>query len=143
MIFTPKQIAFEIIRGDSYTLPVTINKGTQLDFERYTLSETDKLYVGIVEPNQSFENAIIKKVLTKNSEKTDDGDVIFKLTPQDTEYLMTGKYYITIKLKQLDEVTTILPAKEFWITGTNPLTTRVTAEDIDDNVISSDEGVIM
>ena len=143
MIFTPKQIAFEIIRGDSYTLPVIINKGTQLDFERYTLSETDKLYVGIVEPNQSFENAIIKKVLTKNSEKTDDGDVIFKLTPQDTEYLMTGKYYITIKLKQLDEVTTILPAKEFWITGTNPLTTRVTAEDIDDNVISSDEGVIL
>lgn len=142
MIFTSNSIAFEMIRGDSYTLPITINKGTQLDFEHYALSGHDRLYVGIMEPNQAFEDAIIRKVLTEDSTMNENGDVLFQLEPQDTEYLMTGKYYISIKLKQFDTVTTILPPKEFWITGSNPPTNRVITEDVDENIIILDGGVI-
>lgn len=142
MIFTPNLIAFSMTRGDSYTLPIVINKGTQLDFERYTLGSQDRLYVGIMQPNESFENAIIKKVYTEDSNKDENGDTLLELAPEDTQYLMTGKYYITVKLKQFDKVTTILPMKEFWITGTNPPQKEMTNTQPEDNTIIWDGGEI-
>ena len=113
----------KINRGDSYELPLIINANTKLDFEQYQLRQFDKIYIGIIEPNQSFENAIIRKVLTISSPTTEEGYPIFSLEPEDTEYLLTGKYYIEIKLVQKengkDKVTTILPLKELYIDGTN------------------------
>lgn len=110
-------------RGDSYTLPIIINEGTKLCFKQYQLRQFDKIYVGIMEPNQSFENALIRKVLTITSPVNKYGHPLFKLSPKDTEYVLTGKYYIEIKLVQTDSeqqtVTTILPLKEFFIEGTN------------------------
>lgn len=145
MIFTPKQIAFEMIRGDSYILPITINKGTQLDFERHTLREDERLYVGIMEPNQPFEDAIIRKVLTINTAMNEDGDVLLQLEPKDTEHLMTGKYYIMIKLKRDTDVITILPMKEFWITGTDPIQKQTDDSNVDiiEHIIILDGGEIV
>lgn len=110
-------------RGDSYTLPIVINEGTKLCFKQYQLRQFDKIYVGIMEYGQSFENAIIRKVLSITSPTNKYGHPLLKLVPRDTEYLITGKYFIEIKLvqKENDEdiVTTILPMKEFFINGTN------------------------
>lgn len=110
-------------RGDSYTLPIIINEGTKLCFKQYQLRQFDKIYVGIMEPNQSFENALIRKVLSITSPTNKYGHPLFQLSPQDTEYVLTGKYFIEIKLVQTSgeqqTVTTILPLREFFINGTN------------------------
>ena len=110
-------------RGDSYTLPLVINEGTKLCFKQYQLRQFDKIYVGIMEYNQSFENALIRKVITISSPTDKYGHPLFTLTPEDTEYILVGKYYIEIKLVQKDNdnniVTTILPLREFFINGTN------------------------
>lgn len=110
-------------RGDSYTLPIIINEGTKLCFKQYQLRQFDKIYVGIMEPNQSFENALIRKVLSITSPTNKYGHPVFQLNPQDTEYILTGKYFIEIKLVQTSgeqqTVTTILPLREFFINGTN------------------------
>ena len=110
-------------RGDSYSIPLTINEGTKLDFQQYQLRQFDKIYIGIMEPNQSFENAIIRKVITILSPTDEYGRPLFQLEPIDTEYLLTGKYFIEIKIVQKqnnkDIVTTLLPLREFFINGTN------------------------
>ena len=110
-------------RGDSYSIPLTINEGTKLDFQQYQLRQFDKIYIGIMEPNQSFENAIIRKVITILSPTDEYGRPLFQLEQIDTEYLLTGKYFIEIKIVQKqnnkDIVTTLLPLREFFINGTN------------------------
>ena len=122
---------FTLSRGDTFTFPVVINQGTRLDPEEYQLQPGDQIYVAIMEPNQSFEDAIIKKLINKDSLKNEHGNPLLKLTSEDTEFLRTGKYFITIKLKQYDNtVTTILPMKEFWIVGTTK--TQVTSQKYED-----------
>jgi hypothetical protein len=118
MYFAPELNDLCMNRGDSYSLPITINQGDAIDFSLYRLKEDDVIYVGITEPGQSFEDAIIRKVITYDD--TDNGIGVLNLNPGDTEYVMTGKYYIEMKLKQMNKITTILTPKQFWITGTNP-----------------------
>jgi len=109
-----------ISRGDTFKFPIIINQSpTKLEFDKYELSENDIIYGAVLEPNQAFENALIRKVITNASEKDEYNNPLFILNSDDTEYLLTGKYYITFKLKHNDEITTILPMKEFWITGTS------------------------
>lgn len=117
MIYIPDTISFNMIRGDTFELPIIINKGTQLDFEPYYLQDDEKLYIGITQPNESFENAIIRKVLTNDDLTDDDGNIVLILKPEDTMYLMPGKYYITIKLYKNNNIRTILNQKLFFITG--------------------------
>ena len=143
MIFTPKEIEFNLSRGDSFSLPIVLNQGTQLVFKPYTLTENDTIYVGIMEPQQSFEDAIIRKKLSMNDECDEDGNVILKLNPQDTENLMTGLYYLTIKLKQGVDVTTVLSMKKFYITGTNPNPENINNEDNIIDTIILDGGEIV
>lgn len=107
-------------RGDSFSSVLTINCGSDICPQRYTLKSNDTLYFAVMECNQRFEDAIIKKVYTKNDETTEDGDTIITLSPSDTEFLLPDKYFYTIKLKtDLGEgkydVQTIIPEKEFFI----------------------------
>ena len=110
-------------RGDSYEIPLVINEGTKLCFKQYQLRQFDKIYVGIMENNQSFENAIIRKVISITSPVDSYGHPLLQILPEDTEYLLTGKYFIEIKILQVDgntkKITTLLPLKEFFIMGTN------------------------
>ena len=118
-----EQNYFIMNRGDSFEFPIVINSGTDLCFEKYNLTNSDKIYVGIMEPHQSFENALIRKVITCESETDGKGNPLLILTPEDTENVLTGKYFIMIKLAYKDcdinKVKTILPMKEFFIEGTN------------------------
>lgn len=111
-----------ITRGDSFEATVFINQGTLLVPVRYELTGTDNLFLGIMEPNQLFENAIVRKVFTSESKKTEDGDVVISLEPYETEHLHPGTYYYSIKLQQFDDeddskeyVTTIVPKTLLYI----------------------------
>ena len=111
---------FMLSRGDTFRFPITINCGTKLEPEIYELKQNDTLYIAILEPGQSFENAIIRQTLTMKNADEETGSITFILKSSDTEYMLTGKYFITIKLEQEDgTVTTVLPMKEFWLTGTS------------------------
>lgn len=109
-----------LTRGDSFSVPLFLNKGTGLKPLRYVLKEGDEVFLAIMEPNQQFENAILKKVYnTDNLNK--NGDVVIELEPEDTECLIPGKYFYQIKAKFIREggkkpaVNTVVPKTEFWI----------------------------
>lgn len=113
-----------ISRGDSFETPLFINQGTEIEPIRYELTEDDTLYFAVMEPNQKFEDAILKKVYDMNSEKNEEGDTLIQFDPTDTEYLLPGKYYYTIKLRtHIGEgeaendykVQTIIPQKGFYV----------------------------
>ena len=89
-------------RGDTFTQIIFINDGDVLHPIRHELSDDEKLYIGIREPNVLFEDSIIRKVYTSESDKTDEGDIIFTLKPTDTEFLHTGTYYLCAKLVKKD-----------------------------------------
>ena len=83
-------------RGDSYDFDVTINDESSID-GRYHLRESDVLYLGIMDPGQPFEEALIKKRLTAN-ETDPSGNITLALVPEDTLELLPGKYFYSVKL---------------------------------------------
>lgn len=113
-----------IMRGDSFTTPIYINIGTKIAPKYYKLSNTDRLYFGLMEPNQAFEDAVLKKVFDFTSPQDSDGNTLLILKPTDTEKLLVGKYYYMIKLRSIDAfgqemVKTIVPPTLFWLEGNN------------------------
>lgn len=100
-----KEGIIQLVRGDTLSLVLFINQGNELVPMRYRLTENDTVYFALMEIGQTFENAIMKKVFNSESPTTDDGDLIITLLPQDTENLLAGQYYYTIKLRQYEEST--------------------------------------
>ena len=110
----------KLSRGDSLSMGLFINKGTALCPIRYDLSGNDTVYFAVMEENQRFEDAIIKKVYNSESLKTSEGDLLIKLKPQDTEDLLSGMYRYTIKLKREIsqdnfDVVTLVPEHQLYI----------------------------
>ena len=115
-----------IMRGDSFTFFQGINLGTKALPEYYSLQEGDSLYFGVMEPNRSFEDAIIRKSYSYLSDQDDEGFIQIDINPEDTEFLETGKYYYMIKLRRKVSdtkysVKTIVNPTLFWIEGNNPI----------------------
>lgn len=111
-------------RGDSFSLPLIINGGTSLNPTNYNVNEKTFVYLGIMEPNEPFENALIKKKATSQDVVIENGQpvIVFKFKPQDTQCVLPGKYYYQIKLQQFlsDDpedytVDTIIDKTLFWI----------------------------
>ena len=108
-------------RGDSFEIPILINFGTNLEPLLYKVTPNDILYMGIMEPNQPFEAALIRKKCT--IEDVDgSGNVVFKFRPQDTQCVLPGKYYYQVKLQRFNSntpddytVDTVIPKKQFFI----------------------------
>lgn len=90
-------------RGDSFELPITLNVGDSIEVIPYELKDTDVLYLGIMEPNQPFETAIVRKKLTKADINRHTG-LVFRFWPEDTVCLYPGKYYYQIKIKTIDPI---------------------------------------
>ncbi len=112
----------QLIRGDTLSVALFINSGTPIAPERYILKETDTVYLAVMEENQKFEDAILKKVYSYQDyldNQTEDGDLIITLQSEDTEYLEDGKYHYTVKLHStsydVDKVITLIPDKKFFI----------------------------
>ena len=98
MLEITKNGIIRVNRGDNFELPIIINIGTQLLPIDYKFSENDILYLGIMEPNQLFEEAILKKKLT-HADVDSEGNMIAKFEPNDTVCLIPGLYYYQIKAK--------------------------------------------
>ena len=106
---------YEIHRGDNFSVPIIINLGDKFRFKQYILRPKDKVYVSIAEPNQPWECSLIRKTLTRKDFDSHK-NAVFKLEPQDTEFVMPGRYYIEIKIQLSNgKVHTILPKKQFWV----------------------------
>lgn len=90
----------DLNRGDNATFTLHINQGSNLNPLQYKLKKEDTIYFAIEEPNQPFENAIVKKVINlKNNLLDKNGNITFEITPNDTVLLMPGLYYYEIKAK--------------------------------------------
>ena len=59
-------------RGDTFYVPYFINSNTDLNPIRYALKDGDKLYFALMEPNQPFEQAILKQVYDFKLETIED-----------------------------------------------------------------------
>ena len=102
-----------IFRGDSKTLTYTIYSEDNFCKNLYELVEGDELYFALLEPNQCWEEAILKKELTVTPGSSNI-EVQFK--PNDTMCLMPGLYYYQIKLRLSNgEVHTLNPRTSLWI----------------------------
>lgn len=107
-----------LTRGDSFTVPLFINRGTVFHPVRYYIADNPNaaVYLGVMEPNQPFERATIRKKYTSTSPVNENGDLIVEFTPNDTQYLFPGKYYYEVKVKLSDgNIDTIIPETEFFI----------------------------
>lgn len=91
-------------RGDNVSFTIHINQGESIDPFQYKLKSQDNLYFAIEEPNQPFEQAIVKKVINTDNNLVDiDGNITFNLESKDTQCLMPGLYYYEIKAKLFKE----------------------------------------
>lgn len=101
----------ELNRGDTVTFPIYINIGTRLCpviYEMRGCDEpdhgeepyTDNLYFAIMEPNQRWEDAIVKKTFDYKDFDHEHLCAIVHLYPEDTEYLNPGTYYYQVKLRR-------------------------------------------
>ena len=118
-----------ITRGDSAETSLYINIGTELKPMPEKLGDNDQVYLGIMEPNQLFEDAIIKKVYTYKDHKDEDDPEALTISfdCEDTENLLPGVYYYSIKLYRRgnndpkkgpitkDRIDTIVPKRKFII----------------------------
>ena len=87
-------------RGDTWTLPLFINQGTELEPVRFYIKDHPgtKVFLGAMEPNQSFEYAIVRKMYTSESAVNEEGDLIVGFDTNDTLYLHPGMYYYQVKV---------------------------------------------
>lgn len=109
----------ELVRGDTFNMPLPLNCGSREYFQPYALGTSDYLFIGIMRPGQPFEEAVVRCKLDCHSPRDAFGNSIFRLTHEDTKNLEPGKYYITIKFVNNDDVITLVDQKLFFITGSN------------------------
>lgn len=108
-------------RGDSFSLPMMLNYGTTLEPLKYQLSHKSIVYFAVMEPNQPFETALIRKKYTSD-DVDKDGNVVIRFRPQDTQCILPGKYYYQVKLQRFNsdnpedyEVDTVVDKTLFYI----------------------------
>lgn len=87
-------------RGDSYEFSVNLTDDFGQD---YVMQGRDTLYMGIMDPHQPFEDALVKKKFVTDNRLNSDGQVFDNIVniaifPEDTLDLIPGKYYYAIKL---------------------------------------------
>ena len=124
-----KNNVFTMNRGDTAFMEFKLN------FELPEDVTLDKLYLGITEPHQYFEDALIKKTFTLDSTdntlpyleltENEDGTTSFsiQINPDDTVDIMPGIYYYEVKAsgvidkneEQTDFVTTLVQKTKFII----------------------------
>lgn len=110
-------------RGDSFELPLKITE--KLNNKIHLLSANEVVYFALLYPNQCFEDAILIKGFTTEDQNVDTGEIIIKLSPNDTRGLIPGIYYYTVKFQkggtletisdfdEPDEVRTIIERTKF------------------------------
>lgn len=88
-------------RGDSFKIPLLLNLGTSLEPIRYSVNNTTFVYFAVMEPNQPFENALIRKKYTA-ADVDENGNIMIRFKPQDTQCVLPGKYYYQVKVQTVN-----------------------------------------
>lgn len=112
-----------LTRGDTESITFKTNTGSGVEPKYYEMTEDDKLYFALMEPNQKFEDAILKKVIDYNTYSLSGKEYIIKFNTADTEHLLPGTYYYQIKLyiendpenEGNESLYTIVPKTKFFI----------------------------
>lgn len=117
-----KNNVFTMNRGDTAIMNFNVN----VELPENVI--VDKLYLGITEPNQYFEDALIKKTFEINKDitiTTEDNIWSFsiQIDPEDTVDIIPGTYYYEVKAsgvidqdeEQSDFATTIVQKTKFII----------------------------
>lgn len=94
----------------------------------YHLQVGDKVYFGLMRPNDSFEKSVIVKYIEKTDILEDSeldyngiyedelGNLHIRLDRRDTELLYPGDYYYTVKVEKADEtVETVVYKNKFLL----------------------------
>ena len=104
-----------IHRGDTFQAPILINIGTKINPEFYALDDRDVVYISICEPNQLFEDGLIRRIVTQ--EQFDfERHAWLNLSSEDTSNVKAGVYYYEIRIKLVDDtVAVIVPRKKFIV----------------------------
>ena len=120
-IIDPTTQSISASRGDSYSFEISIYSGDMMNPSNYAFQDDDILYMAVQEPNQVFEDAILKKKFTKDN-LIDESTIKVSFAPEDTMYLLPGLYYYQFKLVRAEKddegnnlVDTIIPLTEFYI----------------------------
>ena len=96
-----KNMAKNIIkmnRGDTYEFNLTIDdEGSENG--KYILQGNDTVYFGLMEPNSVFEQSLVRKSTNDCIKFDKDGNFFITIEPEDTEHLLPGVYYYSIKLE--------------------------------------------
>lgn len=109
MLFINTRPELHIHRGDTFSIDCIIYSGNNLNRELYNLNDGDEIYFALLEPNQCWENAILKK-------NSIDADSKIKFDPKDTMCLIPGLYYYQVKLRNKDgEVYTLCNRSKLYI----------------------------
>lgn len=102
-------------RGDTFQVPMRINTGSKLDPIWYEVQPGDTIYFSVCEPNQLFEEALIRKMVTSANQDIDKNIYIY-LDPTDTQNVVPGTYYMEAKIKLTNgKIATIVPRRKFFI----------------------------
>ena len=96
MYSSKKNNVVSITKGDYSVIPVELVISTYPEYYTLKLEESDRVYFGLMAPNKSFDEAIIKKEFTV-ADVTPDGYINVKILPEDTLNLEPGVYYYSVK----------------------------------------------
>ena len=109
-------------RGDTWESSIFCNLGNKINPIKYSLTNNDTLYFGVMQANTPFDNSLICKKLTKNDEVSGlEGHYKISFNHEDTMHVMPGNYYYEVKLVRNDpindtnKVDTIIPRTKFVI----------------------------
>lgn len=98
-----KNKVITVTRGDYFSFSVELKKGRFPNEEVYVLSDDDVLFFGLMEPNQPFEKAILKKQFHYDDYDVEGGTLKIVINPEDTIGLIPGVYYYQIKVLYKDD----------------------------------------
>ena len=85
-------------RGDTYEFNLTIDdEGSENG--KYVLQGNDAVYFGLMEPNSVFEQSLVRKSTNDCIKFDKDGNFFITIEPEDTEHLLPGVYYYSVKLE--------------------------------------------
>lgn len=85
-----------LTRGDTYEFDLTIADSTSSN-GRYHIKGDDAIYFGIMDPHQSFEDALVRKKFTVD-DTDENGNLTIVIEPEDTLDLLPGTYYYAVKI---------------------------------------------
>lgn len=110
-----KNFVITINRGDYLEKEFVFTTGPFLEEKPLVVNEGDIIFFGLMDPNQHFEHALIKKEFGKK-DITEDGEFTLILESEETLDLVPGIYYYSIKLLTSDsKIKTLIPKTKFII----------------------------